>query len=182
MATRREVADCTAPALMEKEKMTDVELLVDIRKASCGRPDFANRPNHGAEIDRACMQHAIRNSDPGSLLVEDSNLKIDPKSSVCFDIPGGRKNRRREAADLGPDALMLCSDAAPADKDADAVADTADSYGEDPLPPPVRPPPPTAPTPGEVQSGSQRRLMRRPLSSFPCLSSSENLKWPLVLQ
>ena len=105
---------------MEKEEMTDVELLVDIQKASVGRPDFANRPNHGAEIDRACMQHAIRNSDPWSLLVEDSKLKMDPYSSVCFDIPGGRKNRRREAADLGLDAPMLCSDAAPADKDADA--------------------------------------------------------------
>ena len=81
---------------------------------------------------------------------------MDPYSSVCFDIPGGRKNRRREAADLGPDALMLCSDAAPADKDADAVADTADSYGDDPLPPPVQPPPPT---PGEVPSGFQAAVV-----------------------
>ena len=51
---------------------------------------------------------------------------MDPYSSVCFDIPGGRKNRRREAADLGPDALMLCSessDAAPADKDARRAMD-----------------------------------------------------------
>ena len=45
---------------MEKEEMTDVEFLVDIRKASGGRLDLANWPNHGAEIDRACMQHAIR--------------------------------------------------------------------------------------------------------------------------
>ena len=52
--------------------MTNVELLVDILKASGGRPDLANWPNHGAEIDRACMQHAIRNSEPGSPLVEDS--------------------------------------------------------------------------------------------------------------
>ena len=44
---------------MEKEEMTDVEFLVDIRKASGGRLDLANWPNHGAEIDRACMQHAI---------------------------------------------------------------------------------------------------------------------------
>ena len=43
--------------LMEKEEM---KLLVDIRKASCGRPaDLANCPNHGAEIDRACMQYAF---------------------------------------------------------------------------------------------------------------------------
>ena len=43
--------------LMEKEEM---KLLVDIRKASCGRPaDLANWPNHGAEIDRACMQYAL---------------------------------------------------------------------------------------------------------------------------
>ena len=73
------------------------------------------------------MQYAIRNSEPGSLLVEDSKLKMDSNTSVCFDIPGGRKERRREAADLGPNVPMLCSDAAPADKDADAVADTADS-------------------------------------------------------
>ena len=74
--------------------------------------------------------------------------------SVCFDIPGCHKDRRREAADLGPDAPMLCSNAAPADKDADsdAVADTADSYGDDPLPPPVRPQPPTL---VEVPSGFQ---------------------------
>ena len=100
------------------------------------------------------MQYAIRNSEPGSLLVEYSKLKMD--SNTCFDIPGGRKDRRREAADLGPDAPMLCSDAAPADKDADAVADTADSYGDDPLPPPVRPPPPT---PGEVPSGFQAAVV-----------------------
>ena len=54
------------------------------------------------------MQYAIRNSEPGSLLVEDSKLKMDSNTSVCFDIPGGRKDRRREAADLGPDAPMLC--------------------------------------------------------------------------
>ena len=99
------------------------------------------------------MQYAIRNSEPGSLLVEDSKLKMDSNTSVCFDIPGGRKDRRREAADLGPDAPMLCSDAAPADKDADAVADTADSYGDDPLP---LPPPPT---PGEVPSGFQAAVV-----------------------
>ena len=52
------------------------------------------------------MQYAIRNSEPGSLLVEYSKLKMD--SNTCFDIPGGRKDRRREAADLGPDAPMLC--------------------------------------------------------------------------
>ena len=97
------------------------------------------------------MQYAIRNSEPGSLLVEDSKLKMDSNTSVCFDIPGGRKDRRR---DLGQDAPMLCSDAAPADKDADAaaVADTADSYEDDPLHPPVQPPGPP-PTPGEVPSG-----------------------------
>ena len=60
---------------------------------------------------------------------------------------------------MGLDAPMLCSDAAPADKDADAVADTADSYGDDPLPLAVRPPFPTTPTPGEVQSGSQAAVV-----------------------
>ena len=41
---------------MEKEEMTDVELLVDIRKASGGRPvDLANWPNHGQKsIVPAC--------------------------------------------------------------------------------------------------------------------------------
>ena len=97
--------------------MTDVEHLVDTRKPSGGRPDLANWPNHCAEIDRACIQHAIQNSEPGSLLVEDSKLKMDPNASVCFDNPGCRKNRRREAADLGLDAPMLCSNAVPADKD-----------------------------------------------------------------
>ena len=137
--------------------MTDLELLVDIQKASCGRPDLVNWPNHCAEIDRACMQHVIRNLEPGSLLVEDSKLKIDPNASVCFDIPGGSKNRMREAADLGPDVLMLCSNVAPVDKDAYADADFADSYHSmemtlcllqcylSPL----------APTPGKMQSGSQ---------------------------
>ena len=128
---------------------------MDIQNSSSGRQDLANWPNHGAEIDRACMQHVIRNSEPGSLLavVKDSKLKMDPNVFVCFDIPGSRKNRRREAADLGSDAPMLCSDAAPADsKDADADADNADSYGDDPLPPQVLPPPPT---PGKVQLGSQ---------------------------
>ena len=48
---------------------------------------------------------------------------MDSNTSVCIDIPGCRKDRGRGAADLGPDAPMLCSDAAPADKDADAVAD-----------------------------------------------------------
>ena len=56
---------------MEMEQMTDVELFVDIRKPAVV-PGLANWPNHGAEIDRACMQHAIRNSEPGSPLVEDS--------------------------------------------------------------------------------------------------------------
>ena len=37
--------------LMEKEEMTDVELLVDIRKASSGRPaDLANWPNHRQKL------------------------------------------------------------------------------------------------------------------------------------
>ena len=73
--------------------------------------------------NRSCLA----NLEPGSLLVEDWKLKMDSNTTVCFDIPGGSKDRRREAADLGPDVPMLCSDAAPADKDADAVADTADS-------------------------------------------------------
>ena len=47
---------------------------------------------------------------------------------------------------------MLCSDAAPADKDVDADADTPDAYGDYPLLPPLRP---LSPTPGKVQSGSQ---------------------------
>ena len=41
------------------------------------------------------MQDAIRNLEPGSLLVEDSKLKMDPNASVCFDIPGSRKKGRR---------------------------------------------------------------------------------------
>ena len=126
--------------------MTDVELLVDIRKASGGHPvDLANWPNHRQKsIVPACSMQ---------FEVEDSKLKMDSNTSVCFDIPGSRKDRRREAADLGQDVPMLCSDAELADKDADAVADTADSYGDDPLPPPVQPPPPT---PGKVPSGTCR--------------------------
>ena len=75
------------------------------------------------------MQHAIQNSEPGTLLVEDSpaKLKMEPNASVCFDIPGCCKNRRREAADLDLHAPMLCSDAAPAGAGADADADTAES-------------------------------------------------------
>ena len=35
----------------------DVKLLVDIRKASSGRPaDLANWSNHCVEIERACMR------------------------------------------------------------------------------------------------------------------------------
>ena len=38
--------------LIEKEEMTDVELLVEhIRTASSGCPDLANWPNHTADID-----------------------------------------------------------------------------------------------------------------------------------
>ena len=47
---------------------------------------------------------------------------------VCFDIPGGSKNRRREAADLldlDQNALMRRSYAAPADAGADADVGTA---------------------------------------------------------
>ena len=58
-----EVANCTAPSLTafdEKGRNDGCRALVDIPKASGGRPDLANWPNHGAEIDRACMQHAIR--------------------------------------------------------------------------------------------------------------------------
>ena len=47
--------------LMEKKEMTDVQLFLDIWKASSGLPDLANWPNHCAEINCACMQHAILN-------------------------------------------------------------------------------------------------------------------------
>ena len=57
---------------MEKEEITDVELLdgavEHVRKARGTRQDLANWSTHGAEIDRACIQHAIQNSEPGSLL------------------------------------------------------------------------------------------------------------------
>ena len=83
---------------MEKEEMMDVELLVDIQKDSCGRPDLVNLPlaNHSAETNRTFMQLAIRNSEPGSLLVKDPKLKMDPNASLCFDIPCCRKNRREK--------------------------------------------------------------------------------------
>ena len=91
--------------------MTYVELLVDIRKASGGRPDLANWPNHGAEIYRSCIQHAIRNSEPGSLLVEDSKLKMDPNASVCFDIFWRPKKQKETSSGTGSgcaDALLRC--------------------------------------------------------------------------
>ena len=46
---------------MEKDEMTDAELQVEhIRKASSACPDLANWPNHSAEINCTCMQHAIQ--------------------------------------------------------------------------------------------------------------------------
>ena len=52
--------------LMEKEEMTDVEVLVEhVRKAISGCPDLANWHNNSAEIDRVCMQHVIQNSERG---------------------------------------------------------------------------------------------------------------------
>ena len=71
---------------------------------------------------------------------------------MCFEIPGGCKIRGRKAADLYLDAPMLHSYAVPADADADADTDTADSYVDDPSPPPARPPPPML---GEVPSGAR---------------------------
>ena len=59
---------------MEKEEITDAELLdgavEHVQKAKGTRPDLANWPTHGAEIDRACIQLAIQNSEPESLLSE----------------------------------------------------------------------------------------------------------------
>ena len=49
---------------MEKEEMTDVELLVDIRKASGGRPvDLANWPNQKSIVPACSMQFEIRSLD-----------------------------------------------------------------------------------------------------------------------
>ena len=63
--------------------MKDVKLLVEhIWKASCGRLDLANWPNHCAEIDQACMQHEIQKLEPGSLLVEDSKIELGP-NGLC---------------------------------------------------------------------------------------------------
>ena len=143
-----EVADNMAPSSQlfdGKGKMADVELFYP--KSQRWSPNSANWPNHGAEIDHASMQFKIRSLDHFW-----SKLNKDPNASVCFDIPGGRKNRRREAADLDPEAPMRRSDAAPADRDADADADIADSCADDPPSQPARPPPKT---PGEVPSGSR---------------------------
>ena len=56
---------------MEKEEITDVEHLdgavEHVWKPSCTRQDLANWPTHSAEIDNACIQHAIQNSEPGLL-------------------------------------------------------------------------------------------------------------------
>ena len=61
---------------MEKEEMIDVELLVEhILKASCGCPVLANWPNHSAEINRACMQHAIRKI--GAWIASGRRLEIE---------------------------------------------------------------------------------------------------------
>ena len=57
---------------MEKEEIADVKLLdgavEHVQKASGSRQDLANWPTHCAEIDRACIQYAIQNSEPGLLL------------------------------------------------------------------------------------------------------------------
>ena len=66
--------------------------------------------------------------------------------------------------DLGLDAPMLCSDVAPADKDADAVADTAAVRTQMEMTlcsasATAAPDGALAPTPGEVQSGSQAAVV-----------------------
>ena len=90
----REVANCTALSLTAfygKGRNDGCRAfsghLKSQRWSPCGSGQLAQSP---PEIDRACMQYAIRNSEPGSLLVEDSKLKMDSNTSVYFDIPGGR--------------------------------------------------------------------------------------------
>ena len=58
---------------MEKEDMTDVELLVDIQNSSCGRQDLANWPNHGAEIDL----HAACDSKFGAWIASGSGQRLE---------------------------------------------------------------------------------------------------------
>ena len=67
---------------MEKEEMTDVELLVDIRKASGGRPvDLAKWPNHGQKsiVPAYSMQFETRSLDQwiasGRRLVVENGLE-----------------------------------------------------------------------------------------------------------
>ena len=85
--------------LMEKEEMMDVELLVEhIRKqpAVVARIWPTGPITAQKSIVPACsMRLKIRSLDSFW-----AKLKKDPNSSVCFDIPGSRKNRRREAAEL----------------------------------------------------------------------------------
>ena len=63
-----------------------------IHKSSIGRADMAHWPNHGPDMDRECLAHAI----PGcTLLSEWSKIKHNPHSSVRFNMPSSGQTKRR---------------------------------------------------------------------------------------
>ena len=116
---------------MEEEETTDL-------KSQLLSPGFGQLAQSLC-IHRSCL-HAACYSNFGAWITSLARMVEvgkDPDAPVCFDIPGGHK-KRREAADLDPDATTRLSVAAPADSDADADADTTASFADDPLHPPAR--------------------------------------------
>ena len=109
---------------MDKEIVTEAELLdaavEHIHKSSVGRADMAHWPNHGPEMDSACLAHAI----PGcTLLSEWSKIKQNPDTCVRFSMPSSCRTKRRRVEieeDAYADSLPPSSPP-PAE---DAAADT----------------------------------------------------------
>ena len=91
-----------------------------IHKSSIGRADMAHWPNHGPDMDRECLAHAI----PGcTLLSEWSKIKQNPDTCVRFDMPScGRTKRRRVEIDEDTYADFLSPSSPPPAED--AAADT----------------------------------------------------------
>ena len=119
---------------MDKEIVTEAELLdaavKHINKSSIGRWDMAHWPNHGLDMYREYLAHAI----PGcTLLRERSKVKQNPDTCVRFDMPscGWTKRGRVEIEeDAYADSLPPSSPPPTEDAAADTGAHVAGAVAE----------------------------------------------------
>ena len=105
MTDTRGVAFCIAPRKTAhgKEIVKEAELLdaaeEHIHKSSVGRPDSLHWLNHGPDINRDGLDHAI----PGcALLREGSQIQQTPEARVCFGRPSCGRTKRGRAAEANP--------------------------------------------------------------------------------